>query len=166
GRRVAERRDVERGAAQQAAQARLALRCDFLGYALEESLVLVRARRRLEEAAGAAVQVAEVEAALLGALDDPARQRDGVLDHGHVRGRGLAHVAKDRPLGAGGDDRVGDALDPDARPAAAAAVRAADRLERIDAVGARVLAEAEEDHARTVRHAEIIAYGRRIPRPG
>jgi hypothetical protein len=47
-RRVAERREVERSAAQQAAEARLALRCDFLGYALEESLVLVRASRRFQ----------------------------------------------------------------------------------------------------------------------
>src|SRR5207247_1314235 len=53
------------------------------------------------------------------------------------------------------------ALDPDARPASAAAVGAADRLERVDPVGARVLAEAEEDHARTVRHAGIIAHGGR-----
>ena len=69
----------------------------------------------------------------------------------------LAHLVQDRPLGARGDDRVGDALDPDARPAAAAAVGGVDRLERVDLVGARVLAEAEEDHpGRAVRHLVIM----------
>ena len=63
----------------------------------------------------------------------------------------LSHVVQDRPLGAGGDDRIGDALDPDERPLAAAAAVAGDRLERVDPVGAGVLAEAEEDHARSRR---------------
>jgi hypothetical protein len=46
GRRVPERRDVERGAAQQPAEAGLAIRCDLFGYCLEEPLVLVGARGR------------------------------------------------------------------------------------------------------------------------
>src|SRR2546423_15194615 len=62
---------------------------------LEEPLALVRAGRGFQEPAGATVQVTEIEAALLGALDDPARKRDRVLHDGHVRGRGLAHVGED-----------------------------------------------------------------------
>src|SRR5205085_2929526 len=57
-------------------------------------------------------------------------------------------------------DGIGDALDPDARPAAAASVVAPDRLERVDPVGARILAEPQEDHALSVRHRRIIAYRR------
>ena len=74
------------------------------------------------------------------------------------RGRVLAHVVQDRALGAAGEDRLRDAVDPDARPPAAASLVARDRLERVDPVGARPLAEAEEDHPRrAVRHARIIA---------
>src|SRR5207302_6975277 len=68
----------------------------------------------------------------------------------------LAHVVQDRPLGPGGDDRLGDALHPDARPAPSPALVADDRVERVDPVGAGVLAEAEEDHARSVGHERII----------
>src|SRR5207244_1754712 len=57
----------------------------------------------------------------------------------------------------------GDAVDPDPRPAAVASLPLAQRLERIDAVGAGVLAEAEEDHPRcSVRHERIIAARRAL----
>ena len=68
---------------------------------------------------------------------------------------------QDRPLGARGDDRLGHALDPDAGAATAAPVLPHDRLERVDPVGARVLAEAEEDHAVRVCHGRIIAAAER-----
>ena len=71
----------------------------------------------------------------------------GALDRGV-----LAHVVQDRALGAAGDDRIRDAFDPDARPVAPAPLLADDRLDRVDLVRARVLAEAEEDHPASVRH--------------
>ena len=68
------------------------------------------------------------------------------------------------PCREGSSARCGEATIGSAIPstqtacAAPAAVVAADRLERVDLVGARVLAEAEEDHAgRSFRHAGIIA---------
>src|SRR5205085_3046779 len=69
----------------------------------------------------------------------------------------LAHVGEDRPLRARGDDRLTHALDPDERAPPVPATLVADRLERVDLVGARVLAEAEKDHAVAVCHAGIIA---------
>ena len=71
----------------------------------------------------------------------------GALDRGV-----LAHVVEDRALGAAGDDRVGDALDPDPRAVPSPALLADDRLDRVDLVRPRVLAEAEEDHPASVRH--------------
>ena len=73
--------------------------------------------------------------------------------------RVLAHVVEDRALGPAGDDRVRDALDPDARPVASATLLADDRLDGVDLVRPRVLAEAEEDHPAAVRHDGIIAGG-------
>src|SRR5919198_4608744 len=69
-----------------------------------------------------------------------------------------AHLGKNRPLGARGDQRLLDALDPDARAGARAPVLVPQRLDREDAVGAGVLAEAEKDHVRSVRHGLIIQY--------
>ena len=72
--------------------------------------------------------------------------------------RSCAHVVEDRPLRPRGDDRRRDAVHPDLRAASSSPVLAPDRLERVDLVGARVLAEPEEDHAgRGVGHALIIA---------
>ena len=88
---------------------------------------------------------------------DALGERERVVDELDVRRRLLAHLGEDRPLGARRDDRLGDALDPDPRPAAVAALVAAERLERVDLVGARVLAEAEEDHRGAVGHRSIIA---------
>src|SRR4029453_14723111 len=68
------------------------------------------------------------------------------------------HVVQDRALRAAGDDRVGDALDPDARPVASPALLADDRLDRADLVGPRVLAAAGENHPASVSHGPIIAY--------
>src|SRR5207248_6547459 len=70
----------------------------------------------------------------------------------------LTHVGEDRPLGARRDDRLRDPLDPDERAAAVPAAVVADRLDRVDLVGAGVLAEAEEDHPVAVRHVGIIAW--------
>jgi hypothetical protein len=63
---------------------------------------------------------------------------------------------QDRALGARGNDRLRNPLDPDARAATAAPIVAAERLERVDLVGARVLSEAKEDHA-LLDHGAIIA---------
>src|SRR5262249_27328812 len=88
----------------------------------EELRVVVWVRRRLEQPTRAPLQVGEVEASLLGALDQTARERHRVVDDRDVGRRLLAHLREDRSLGARGDDRVGDALDPDARAPAAAAL--------------------------------------------
>jgi hypothetical protein len=76
----------------------------------------------------------------------------------------MAHVVQDRPLGARGDDRIGNAFDPDTGAAAVTALALSERLEGVDLVGARVLAEAEEDHPSRSRHARIIASWRRRAR--
>src|SRR5581483_9898664 len=123
---------------------------------------LLRRRRpggRLEQPAGAAAQVAEVDAAGFGLLDQPLSELERLVDQrrGHVGRVPVAHVVEDRPLGPRRDDRVRDPVDPDARPAAAASLALADRLERVDPVCARVLPEPEEDHWLAVGHAPIIA---------
>src|SRR5437763_1334591 len=109
-----------------------------------------------EHVARAAAEVGEIDAAALGLLGDPLRKRERLVEHRRADLRLLAHVVQDRALGAGRDDRLGDTLDPDAGAAPAAPVVAHDRLERVDPVGARVLAEAEKDHAGCVRHVRII----------
>src|SRR5262249_50303872 len=57
-----------------------------------------------------------------------------------------------------GDDRVRYALDPDARSVPSPTLLADDRLDGVDLVGPRVLAEPEEDHPPSVRHGGIISY--------
>ena len=54
----------------------------------------------------------------------------------------------------------GHPLDPDERPTPVPALLADDRLERVDPVGAHVLAEAEKDHPRGVAHRRSIARSR------
>src|SRR5204862_182638 len=71
------------------------------------------------------------------------------------------HFLDDRLLRPRGDHRLRHPLDPHERAAAVAAILARDRLERVDPVGARVLAEAEEDHAGRA-HARSIARSREI----
>ena len=70
-----------------------------------------------------------------------------------------AHRPEDGALGARGDDRLRDALDPDPGARAVAALALGERLERVDLVGAHVLAEAEEDHAGRVGHGRLSRSG-------
>ena len=113
---------------------------------------LRRPRGLLEHAAGAPAKVAEVDPALLHGGGEPFREVERLVEDRAGRGGVLAHVVEDRGLGARRDDGLLDPFDPDAGAATAAAVVADDRLERVDPVGARPLAEAEEDHARTAIH--------------
>ena len=114
--------------------------------------VVVRVRRRLEQPARAALEVAEVEPALLGALERsaararprPRRPRRWPRPPAPSR-RGSSAPSAMRRSGR-------NALDPDARSPASPTLVAAKRLERVDLVGARVLAEAEEDHRAAVGH--------------
>src|SRR5919201_822247 len=66
----------------------------------EKPLALVRARCRLEQAPRPAVQGAEVEAALLGALDDPAGGRDPALPDWPMSAR-LVRSVREAPMGWG-----------------------------------------------------------------
>ena len=90
GGRLADRREVDREAGEALADARaLEARRDVVGAGAgrrsEELGVVGRVRRRLEQPARAPLQVGEVEPALLGALDDPPRERDRVVDDLDVR---------------------------------------------------------------------------------
>ena len=67
-----------------------------------------------------------------------------------------AHLGEDRPLAARRDERVGDALDPDAGAGARAALVGCQRLDREDAVRADVLTEPEEHHPRRLCHGTIL----------
>src|SRR5262249_29950522 len=112
----------------------------------EELLVgLDGPRRLLEQPARATPEVAQVDLALRARPGEPRRQRQGVVEDRRAGPGLLAHLGEDRPLGARGDDRLGNPLDPHARAPAAAAVARLERLERVDLVRARVLPEAEED---------------------
>ncbi len=66
----------------------------------------------------------------------------------------LRHLVEDRLLSPRGDDGLGHPVDPDKRPAAAAALLPDDRFESVDPVGAHVLAESEEHH---MGHCRIVA---------
>jgi hypothetical protein len=110
-------------------------------------VVGVAGRRRREEMAGPPAEVAEIDAAGFGGVGQPAGEVERLVDDHGLRRRFLAHVVKDRALGAGGDDRVGDPLHPDARAPAVAPLVTADRLESEDLVGPGVLPEPQEHHA-------------------
>src|SRR5207342_1115276 len=56
-----------------------------------------------------------------------------------------------------GNDRFGDTFDPDQRSPPVATPVVPDRLDRVDLVRPRVLAEAEEDHPVSVCHVLIIS---------
>ena len=117
-----------------------------------------RAWRSPRAALGAPAEVGEVDAALVGVLGDALGEGQRVVQELRAGGGVLPHLEENRPLGAAGDDGLCDPVHPDERSLASAPVLAADRLERVDLVRARILAEAEEDHAgRAVRHAGIIA---------
>ncbi len=92
-------------------------------------------------------EVGEVDTAAGGILGEPLGKRESLVEERRAAGVRLTHVVEDRPLGARGDDRIRDAVDPDKRALPAAAVVARDRLQRIDPVGSRVFAEAEENHS-------------------
>jgi dTDP-4-amino-4,6-dideoxygalactose transaminase len=70
---------------------------------------------------------------------------------------GRLDLREDRLLRPRRDDGVGDPLHPHERPAAAAAIVADDRLERVDPIGADVLPEPEEHHAVPVHDRSIAA---------
>ena len=94
-------------------------------------------------------EILEVDAPFLRSRGEPLGEIERLVEHGGALARVHSHVVQDRPLGPRGDQRLGDPLDPDPRPPAAALV-AEERLQRVDLVGAGVLAEAEKDHS--VRH--------------
>src|SRR6185437_3608432 len=105
-----------------------------------------------------AAEVTEVERALVDRLGDALREVERVVEDDGRGRRVLPHVVQDRALGAAGEDRLGDAVDPDPRAPPAPALVPGDRLERVDPVRPRPLAEAEKDHPRgAVAHALIIA---------
>src|SRR4051794_25336151 len=111
-----------------------------------KELFLFGFRGRLEQPPRSTTEVAKVDSAALRLPDEPLRQVECLVDDRRAADLVMAHVVQDRPLGPRCDDRIRHALDPDARPPAVTAVTLAEWLERIDLVGPRVLAEAEEDH--------------------
>ena len=105
------------------------------------------ARRRLEQPPRPPSEVDDVEAPLLGGVGDALGEIEGAVEDRGDLGRGVrSHRRDDRALGAGCDDRIGDAVDPDPGSGAVAALAVGERLECVDPVGADVLAEPEEDH--------------------
>src|SRR2546429_204416 len=113
---------------------------------LEELVVgVVGAGGCLEQAAGAAAQGGEGDASALRLLRQPLREVERIVEQRLAQRGVLAHLGEDRALGARGDDRLCDPLDPDERTAAVPAAVVANRLDRVDLVGAGVLAETEED---------------------
>src|SRR5919197_3971570 len=111
---------------------------------LEELVAFVWPRGGLEQAAGASSEVGEIDAAALGLLREALGEVERVVEERPAEGGVLAHVGEDGAFGARGDDRLGDAFDPDERAPSVAPALVADGLDRVDLVGARVLAEAEE----------------------
>ncbi len=83
--------------------------------------------------------------------DDHGLRRVIVLRRRARPGRYDTHLGEDRPLGAGRDHRLGDPVDPDARPRTGTAFVGAERLDRVDPVRADVLAEPRKTIVR--RHA-------------
>src|SRR3954467_2638508 len=111
-------------------------------------------RAPCERGPGAPGGVPEVDPLGLRLPDEPFGEVDSLVDELRPdAGDALPHVEQDRPLGTRRDDRVGYTLDPDARAPTVPALAVAERLERVDLVRARVLAEPEEPHPRRVRHA-------------
>jgi DNA-binding CsgD family transcriptional regulator len=121
-----------------------------------EELVLLRLRGRLQEPPRPSAEVGEIHAPGLRLLRQTFREVDRLVDDDGRRPCVLTHLVEDRALRARGDDRLWYALDPDACPPSVAALAFTERLERVDAVGARVLAEAEEDHPVPIRHELIL----------
>ncbi len=127
------------------------------GAALRRALRTRGRGRCAEQATCPTAEIDDVEAALLGRVGDALGEVERAVEHAGLTRRAGPHRGEDRALGARGDDRLGDPLDPDARAGAMAALPARKRLERVDLVAARVLAEAEEDHAgRAVAHAAML----------
>src|SRR5262249_18665192 len=124
---------------------------------LKELLGFVRLGRRLENPACAAAEIVHVDAALLRLLGDPLGEVERLVEDLGPSGRVLAHLVQDRALGPGGDDRVVDPFDPGGRRATVPAGVVGDRLDSVDLVGPRILAEAEEDHPVAVGHGPSIA---------
>src|SRR5436190_3613400 len=125
-----------------------------------EQLVVVRFGRCLEQASRATSEVGEVDAAGLRLLGEPLREIERLVEDLAVRRRTFAHVEQDRPLGPRRDDRFRHSLDPDTCTAPVAPLAFAEGFERVDLVGARVLAEPENDHATRLRHGGIISEAR------
>ena len=131
---------------------------------LEELLGVVRARGRLEQAARAAAEVGQVDAC-----------RSATARRGAARGRAPRRGSACRapaswPMSARIVRSVREATIGSRTPSTQTSVRrpcprrsSPDRLDRVDLVGARVLAEAEEDHPVAVCHGGIIAARPGVP---
>src|SRR5262249_50175326 len=87
---------------------------------LEQLLGLGRLRGLLEHAPGATAEIADVERPLVDRLRDAFREIERLVEDDGRRGRVLTHVVEDGALGATGEDRLGDAFDPDASAPTAA----------------------------------------------
>ena len=99
--------------------------------------------------AGSTSKIVEIDAAGLRRRREPRGQIQSLIDQRRLsRGRLLTHVTQNRHLGARGDDRILDALDPDSRSVTIPPFVPEQGLKRVDVIGSRELAEAERDHPR------------------
>ena len=111
----------------------------------------------LQQVPGASTEIAEIHPAGIDRSGQPFRQIKGLVDDKRLRGPFLTHVRQDGALGAGRNDGIGDAFDPDPGTPALAPVVTTNRFEGEDLVGARVFPEAEEHHAWVGGHRSSIA---------
>ena len=101
---------------------------------------------------GTPSEVTEVHSAGVGGAGQALGEIERLGDDRYLRGRILAHLVEDCPLGSRRDDWSGEAFDPHPGALAVATLITTDRLERVDLVRPGVLAEAEEDHRRLSSH--------------
>jgi hypothetical protein len=102
-------------------------------------------------------KIAQIHPSLVRGCREPRGQVQCLVELGPRDGGLLTHVAKDGDLGPGGDQRVGDTIDPDPGTPPVASFFASDPLEREDAVRPRELAEAQSHHAGVRCHVAILA---------
>lgn len=108
--------------------------------------------RRGEDSAGSSSKIVEVDSAHFGGFGETLSEVESFVQRGRVCCRIFAHVAKDRDLCAGRDDRPRYAVDPHLCPTAVSAVVPNKWFERKNSIGTNELAESERNHARRRGH--------------
>ena len=90
---------------------------------------------RGKQSAGSASKIVEINPTGLCRGSEPGCQIQCLVNQGRLRRDGLlSHVTQNRHLGAGGDDGIFDAIDPDLGSVAIPALVSKQRLQRVNAV--------------------------------